>query len=61
MPRYEAIIYWSRENEAFIAAVPELPSCTADGRTYQQALANVEVITQEWMETVKELGCLVFP
>jgi predicted RNase H-like HicB family nuclease len=61
MPRYEAIIYWSSENEAFVAGVPELPSCAADGSTYQQPLANVEVITREWMETVKQLGCLVFP
>lgn len=56
MPKYELIIYWSKEDEAFIAEVPELPGCAADGRTYQQALANVEVVIREWIETAKELG-----
>ena len=50
------IIYWSEEDESFIAEVPELPGCAADGATYQDALANVEVIIQEWIETAKELG-----
>jgi predicted RNase H-like HicB family nuclease len=56
MIRYEVIIYWSEEDYAFIAEVPELPGCMADGATYQEALANVEVIAQEWIETAKELG-----
>jgi predicted RNase H-like HicB family nuclease len=56
MIRYEVIIYWSEEDEAFIAEVPELPGCMADGSSYQEALANVEVIIQEWIETAKELG-----
>lgn len=56
MIRYEIIIYWSDEDEAFIAEVPELPGCAADGSTYQEALANVEVIIQEWIETAQELG-----
>ena len=51
MPKYEVIIYWSEEDQAFIAEVPELPGCAADGKTYQDALANVEVIIQEWLET----------
>lgn len=55
MAIYEVIIYWSEEDKAFIAEVPELPGCTADGTTYQEALANVEVITKEWIETAKEL------
>ncbi len=55
MVRYEVIIYWSAEDKAFIAEVPELPGCIADGATYRQALANVEVIIKEWIETAKEL------
>ncbi|MFN6561874.1 MAG: type II toxin-antitoxin system HicB family antitoxin [Nostoc sp. ChiSLP01] len=54
--RYEVIIYWSRENDAFIAEVPELPGCAADGETYQEALYNVEIVMQEWIETAKDLG-----
>ncbi len=56
MSKYEIIIYWSKEDEAFIAEVPELAGCMADGETYQAALANAEVIIQEWIETSKELG-----
>ncbi len=56
MIRYEVILYWSEEDQAFIAEVPELPGCAADGETYQEALQNVEVIMQEWIETAKELG-----
>ncbi len=53
--RYEIIMYWSDEDQAYIAEVPELPGCIADGETYQEALSNVEVIIQEWIETAKEL------
>ncbi|MEW6381182.1 MAG: type II toxin-antitoxin system HicB family antitoxin [bacterium] len=56
MNKYEVIIYWSDEDEAFIAEVPELPGCMADGKTHQEALSNIEVIVQEWIETAKELG-----
>jgi len=56
MTKYEVIIYWSQEDDAFIAEVPELAGCAADGTTYQKALANVEVVIQEWIETAKELG-----
>lgn len=56
MTKYEIIIYWSEEDNAFIAEVPELPGCAADGETYKEALANVEVVIQEWLETAKELG-----
>jgi predicted RNase H-like HicB family nuclease len=54
--KYEVIIYWSQEDQAFIAEVPELPGCMADGQTHKDALANVEVVIQEWVETAKELG-----
>ena len=56
MIKYEVIIYWSEEDQAFIAEVPELPGCAADGASYQEALANVEVIIEEWIETAKDLG-----
>ena len=56
MSKYEVIIYWSKDDQAFIAEVPELPGCVADGATYQEALANVETVIQEWIETAKDLG-----
>ena len=56
MSKYEIIIYWSAEDDAFIAEVPELPGCMADGSTYQEALANAEVIILEWIETAREMG-----
>ena len=54
--KYEIILYWSDEDQSFIAEVPELPGCAADGDTYQEALTNVDVIIEEWIETAKELG-----
>jgi predicted RNase H-like HicB family nuclease len=56
MLKYEIIIYWSNEDSAFLAEVPELPGCMADGTTYQEALANAEVVMQDWIETAKETG-----
>ena len=56
MIKYEVILYWSEEDKAFIAEAPELPGCVADGETYQQALASLEVIIHEWIETARELG-----
>ncbi|MEK6698113.1 MAG: type II toxin-antitoxin system HicB family antitoxin [Nitrospirota bacterium] len=56
MIKYEVIIYWSNEDQAFIAEVPELPGCAADGATYQEALSNLEVVIQEWIEAAKEMG-----
>lgn len=56
MTKYEVILYWSNEDQAFLAEVPELPGCAADGDTRQSALANVEVAIAEWMEIATELG-----
>lgn len=53
--KYEVIIYWSAADNAFIAEVPELPGCAADGRTHAEALRNVRLIAREWIETAKEL------
>jgi predicted RNase H-like HicB family nuclease len=54
--KYEIILYWSDKDEAFIAEVPELPGCMADGGTYREALENAETIIEEWIETAKGLG-----
>jgi predicted RNase H-like HicB family nuclease len=56
MTKYEIIIYWSQTDEAFIAEVPELPGCAADGKNHKEALAKVEIIIKEWIETAQELG-----
>ncbi len=56
MTKYEIILYWSEEDQAFIAEVPELPGCAADGLTRQESLANAEVVIAEWLETARELG-----
>jgi predicted RNase H-like HicB family nuclease len=53
---YEIILYWSSEDSAVIAEVPELPGCAADGETYAEALANVQIIIDEWLDTARELG-----
>ncbi len=55
-PKFEVIIYWSEDNQAFIAEVPKLPACVADGKTYRDALRNVEGVNQKWLETARELG-----
>jgi len=54
--KYEIIIFWSEEDSAYLAEVPELPGCMADGQTYREALEKAEVIIREWVETAKELG-----
>jgi predicted RNase H-like HicB family nuclease len=55
-PRYEVIIYWSDEDGAFVAEVPELPGCMADGPTYEAAVAAVKVVIREWIEMAREMG-----
>ncbi len=56
MSKYEVILYWSEEDNAFIAEVPELAGCMADGSSMAEALRNVEGIVAEWIETAQELG-----
>jgi predicted RNase H-like HicB family nuclease len=56
MTKYEIILYWSAEDNAFIAEVPELAGCAADGPSRQDALTNAEVVIAEWLETARELG-----
>jgi predicted RNase H-like HicB family nuclease len=53
--KYEIIIYWSEEDESFVAEVPELPGCMADGKTYSEALEKAERIIDEWIETAAML------
>jgi predicted RNase H-like HicB family nuclease len=55
MIKYEMIVYWSQKDDAFVVEVPELPGCAADGKTYQEAVANAEVVIQEWIDTAKSL------
>jgi len=56
MHKYEIIIYWSDEDKSFIAEVPELPGCMSDGKTHADAIKNVQLIIEEWIETAKKLG-----
>jgi predicted RNase H-like HicB family nuclease len=55
--KYEMIIYWSDEDEAFLVEVPELPGCMSDGETYEEAVNNAQQVIHEWIETARELGC----
>ena len=54
--RYEIIIFWSEEDDAFVAEVPELPGCMADGSTQQEALAHATEAIEDWLETARQLG-----
>ncbi|MBI5562132.1 MAG: type II toxin-antitoxin system HicB family antitoxin [Deltaproteobacteria bacterium] len=56
MYRYEIIIYWSDEDGAYVAEVPELPGCMADGATYEDALRNTETAIAEWIDTARGMG-----
>ena len=53
---YQMLIYWSDEDQAYLVEVPELPGCIADGATHRDALANAEIVIQEWIETAQALG-----
>jgi predicted RNase H-like HicB family nuclease len=55
-PRYELIIYWSDEDNSFVAEVPELPGCAAEGASYAEAVVNVETAISLWVDTARELG-----
>lgn len=56
MHKYELIIYWSSEDNSYVAEVPELPGCMAHGDTYESALANIQDAAALWLDTAKELG-----
>lgn len=56
MYKYEIILYWSSDDECYIAVVPELAGCMADGQTQSEALENIQIVIEEWIETAKELG-----
>ncbi|MDR1839102.1 MAG: type II toxin-antitoxin system HicB family antitoxin [Treponema sp.] len=56
MNNYEIIVYWSMEDNAFIAEVPELAGCMADGQTYVEAIQNAETVIDEWIETAQQMG-----
>ncbi|HEX74222.1 MAG TPA: type II toxin-antitoxin system HicB family antitoxin [Dehalococcoidia bacterium] len=56
MYKYEIIVYWSEEDDSYIAEVPELPGCMADGTTYEESLKNAQVVIYEWIETASSLG-----
>jgi predicted RNase H-like HicB family nuclease len=56
MSRYEMIIFWSDEDECYVVEVPELPGCMADGKTYEEAIENAQVVISEWIETARSLG-----
>jgi predicted RNase H-like HicB family nuclease len=56
MMRYEMIIYWSDEDDSYVAEVPELAGCMADGKTYEEAVVNAQRVIGEWLETAKSLG-----
>jgi predicted RNase H-like HicB family nuclease len=56
MSKYEIIIYWSNEDNIFVAEVPELPGCLAHGNTEESALKNIKEAMQLWLDTAKEFG-----
>ncbi len=61
MYKYEIIIYWSEEDQAYVAEVPELPGCMADGNSYKEAIENTEIVIREWIDSAKKLGRSIPP
>ena len=56
MYKYEVILYWSNEDNSYLAEVPELAGCMADGETMAEALENIHTVIEEWMETARIMG-----
>jgi len=56
MDQYAVIIYWSEDDQAFVAEMPELPGCMADGVTREETLQNLQVVAQQWIATAQSLG-----
>ena len=56
MFKYETIIYWSEEDGAYLAEVPELPGCVAHGDSYEAALEQAQEAIQLWIDTAEEFG-----
>jgi len=56
MDKYKVIIWWSEEDQAFLAEMPELPGCMADGQTQEEALKNIREVAQVWINTAREAG-----
>jgi len=56
MHKYEIILYWSKDDNMYVAEIPELPGCMADGVTYAEALYSAQIIIDEWIETAISLG-----
>jgi len=54
--KYEMIIFWSKSDNAYIVEVPELPGCKSDGKTYMEAVHNIQRVIDEWIETAKLMG-----
>jgi predicted RNase H-like HicB family nuclease len=54
--RYELVVYWSEEDQTYVVEVPELSGCMADGATYEEAVANVQRVIEDWIETAHRLG-----
>ncbi len=57
--KYEIIIYWSNADSAYIAEVPELPGCMADGISYQDTLSNAQTVIGQWLESATSLGRVI--